>query len=264
MYIYGSIGYSIFKNCNNKNIIIFSDKHDDLKKCDNKKPIKISTWLKNKINSSKILLEEIDRKNNLNLEELFPLAEHTKELKELYLQNNDKIVPIDIRLLLIPFNIILYNDINIKLYKYIEIINMFFSLKSTLIKLKCYNYDYLNNSKLGYHFIYIKKEYYNFIIKYKKYLNNNIYDLNINELNNDINILLDSIMEWYICANLFEYDNYSIIIHIGLFHAEKIIYFLNNLYKCFYEKKYGINKIIEINKDNEDCVYISSEHNLLF
>ncbi len=240
--------------------------HDNLQQCKDNNYINISTWLKNKLNTSKILLEEVN-KNNIILKELWGNAKHTQELKKLYFENSDKIIPVDIRYILIPFSIELYinDNINIKLCKYIKDINNFFSLKLNILKLNCYNLKYLINNQIGDHFLFIKKNYKKFIIKYKKFLNNNLYDLNILELIKDINILLDNIMEWYICACLFEYNNNSIIIHVGLAHSEKIIYYLNNFYNCFYEKEYGINKLINSKNGNENgCLFLPIKYNILF
>ena len=100
--VYGAIGFTLLtNNNNNNNVIIFSDMHDKLEKC--KEYINISDWLKNKINTSKILLEEVDRNNN-EFFELWKSSEHTQNLKNLYLNNINNIKAIDIRPIMIPFN----------------------------------------------------------------------------------------------------------------------------------------------------------------
>jgi hypothetical protein len=78
--LYGSIGYTILNNNqNDKKILIFADMHDKLKKCDNY--TKMADWMKGKFNKSKILLEEVNRKN-IYLKELWLKGEHTQELKK--------------------------------------------------------------------------------------------------------------------------------------------------------------------------------------
>jgi len=56
--IYGTIGYSIYKNKYNKKIIVFADMHDTLPDCNNKF-IKLSDWLIKKMKTCKVLIEEI-------------------------------------------------------------------------------------------------------------------------------------------------------------------------------------------------------------
>lgn len=265
--IYGTIGYTYLTNNNNvNNIILLSDMHDKLEKCNDY--IKISDWLKKKIKSSIILLEEVDREENSNLKELWTLAEHTQELKNIYLENNKIIEPIDIRPLLILFNWELcennnkdYN--NYELYKYLDLIDTFFCLKNEycIKKLKeKYTVDYLKLNNLGKHFLKIKNEYYIFLKKYKNYLYYTIYYLynnNILILEN-INDILNNIMEWYICAMINIYTNKSIIIHTGLYHSEKVLNLLKEYYNYNIINNSGINNLSLINTINKGCISISN------
>lgn len=54
-------------------------------------------------------------------------------------------------------------------------------------------------------------------------------------------------MEFYIILNIFkpQIDTKNIIIHTGLVHSEKIIYWLNNYYSYKIIEEKGINKIEE-------------------
>ena len=81
--IYGTIGYTVLKNPNTNNkIIILADMHDKLPECVNQ--TNISNWFESKINSSKILLEEVPR-DNVTLHELWSESPHTQNLKNLFL-----------------------------------------------------------------------------------------------------------------------------------------------------------------------------------
>lgn len=264
-YIYGSIGYTILK-LNYKKVIILSDMHDVLKPC-NKNEIFISKWLENKIlmNKSKILLEEVPNNHN-NLKLLWEESPHTNELKKLYLKKSHLIVGIDIRYLLIPFSLELINDINtdIYIYEYLKTVNDFFSL----IFYKLNNFKYfklinLKNTLIGRHFIKIKNNYKKFLLKYEKILNKKIVSTITSEFINDFNDILNDIIEWYTCACIFEYDNKSIIIHIGLYHAEKIINLLITIYNFKIINIYGINKIKETDHiiEHDGCVMLTDNIN---
>jgi hypothetical protein len=260
-YIYGSIGYTVLQ-FNNKKIIILSDMHDLLKPC-NKNEIIISKWLEKKIikKKSKILLEEVPI-NHDNLKILWQNSIHTNELKKLYIKYKDLITGIDIRVLLIPFSLELINEINtdITLYEYLKLINDFFSL--LFIELKKFNYYKLENLKkslIGKHFIIIKNNYKIFIKKYNKILNEKIKIIVDNDLLNNLNNILNDIIEWYTCACIFEFENNSIIIHIGLYHAEKIIDWLINIYNFKIINIYGINNILQTKNINEHngCIMLT-------
>ena len=93
-------------------------------------------------------------------------------------------------------------------------------------------------------------------------MNEKIYDLFINNKNilEEINDILSEIIEWYVCSLIVLYKNKSIIIHLGLAHSEKVIYWLvnNYLFKINYQQ--GINRIYEIDyKNMEGCINLSSD-----
>ena len=254
--IYGILGYSFLKkNLFNNYVLILSDMHDKMKYC-NKPFINISNWLSSKLDSSDILLEEVNN-NDSKLHSLWDSSIHTKQLKELFLNNSEIIHAIDIRPSLIPFSweILENNIINISLKEYLQIIDYFFI--NTKIN--------LSNNKIINHFNLIKKEYSKFklkLIKYNYYDRKiyNIYKNNINILDS-INTLLDNIMEWYTIYKLYK-SKKNVIIHTGLYHSEKILYLLLNLYKYKLVSQDGINKISQVEnnisqvENNSECISI--------
>ena len=161
IYLQGTIGYSIFINTiTNKKIIIFADMHDNLPPCPFNNSIKISTWLNNKINTAKILLEEVIRNDNMELEALWDNVEHTNDLKKLFLNNVNIIDAIDIRPYLIPFSwelIDKINNKNVKFKQYFFLLVDFFNLKSDFLS----NKSKFITSKLQYHLEYIIMIYFN-------------------------------------------------------------------------------------------------------
>lgn len=168
--IYGAVGYTILNHTKlNKYIIVFADIHTKLSDCCASSlekyticnQINIADWLKQKFNTSHILLEEITR-GNFQLEELWPLSNHIQDLKKLFLDNSNKIKPIDIRPFFIPFSWEVLNtlDKNTMLLKnYLKEIDNFFSIQNKyLIKiLDYYNYEKIKDINIGKHFLYIKK-----------------------------------------------------------------------------------------------------------
>lgn len=258
MNIYGAIGYTLLKNkqTNNK-IIILADMHDKLNFCNN--PILITEWFKKKINSSIILLEEVPRENLL-LSELWSNSIHTNLLKNLFLDNQDIIKPIDIRPLIILFSMEYYEENkNITLNEYLNKIHLFFKFENEYISknVNLYNELLIINSLLGNHFYKLKYiNYYIFLQKYKNKLNKLLIDIYDDELYYDFENLINNIMEWYICANIILHTNKSIIIHTGLLHSEKVINLLINIYNYTNIYSIGINKIKEIENINSGCVKI--------
>ena len=260
--IYGILGYSFLKkNLFNNYVLILSDMHDKMKYC-NKPFINISDWLSSKLDSSDILLEEVNNNNDSKLHSLWDSSIHTKQLKELFLNNSEIIHAIDIRPSLIPFSweilendIIENNIINISLKEYLQIIDSF------LIN----NKINLSNQKIINHLNLIKKEYNKFkfkLIKYNYYDRKiyNIYKNNINILDS-INTILDNIMEWFTIYKLYK-SKKNVIIHTGLYHSEKILYLLLNLYKYKLVSQDGINKISQVEnkinqvENNSECILI--------
>ena len=262
--IYGTIGYThLIHDNKKKDIIVYSDRHDSLQKCQDY--ITIGNYFKSKFKKSIILLEEVDRDENEDLKELWPLSDHTQELKNLYIKNNKIIEPIDIRPILINYSLsneiinkVNANDKKITLYQYLTLIDDFFSLKNTYCNKKLnefYTYDYLNKNMLGKHYLYIKKQYELFLNSYRELMYNQIDSFDIYTLNlleNSINKILDNAMEWYTCAIIYKYKK-PIIIHTGLYHSEKILNLLKIYYNYSIKNEFGINSMNELDS-NLGCI----------
>lgn len=269
--LYGTIGFTILKNNKTgKKIIIFADKHDSLPSCLNKTDI--STWIKTKIDSSKILLEEVPR-NTVNLQELWLGATHTQGLKKIYLENPQQINGLDIRPLLIPFSWELISDneiqYDITIIKYIERINNFFCVKDDYVQLHVKNYqvEKLKRTKLGKHFLAIKKIFLKILEKNSQFLKFKIKTVKIIkiELLEEINDILDQIMEWNICANIYQHMTKSIILHAGLAHSEKIVSLLIDYYNYSFLMEQGINKLsLVTNKNISGCVQLPTDMEMQF
>ncbi len=269
--IYGTIGYTLLVDPKtNKKIIILADMHDTLPQCINQ--TNVSDWFKSKFNSSKILLEEVPR-DNFSLTELWSNSPHTQNLKNLFLSNSNLIHAVDIRPYLIPFSWEILSDIKITnddsnslnydivLKTYLVKINNFFSMKEKyfLKHLPNYTLDNLPHTKLGKHFLLIKKKWKIFLENYNELLNNKIILIyqNNKRILEDISKLLDDIMEWYICACIQVFSDKSIILHTGLSHSDNVINWLTNHYEYVISESDGINSMDEIMfKPMSGCVKI--------
>jgi len=289
--IYGSIGY-VFLSTNNNDmpeyILLLADMHSQLTYCKDFK--KISEWFNSKFNKSNILLEEVPRINNMELKGLFEDADHTKELKELYLNNTNIINGVDIRPYLISFSWELLNDENkkVKLSEYLKLIDNFFIFKNEKIKEELgdiYSFEYIKNksiilrsklkfsecdivkllsenqeNRLNIHFSIVRCLFKKFKNKYKNYLNYTLYDILQNNKNilEEINYHLNNIMELYIILKIFSLkkNKKNIIIHTGLFHSEKILDWLNNIYNYNIISTNGVNSINNINNIVSGCLTI--------
>jgi len=260
IYLQGTIGYTIFTNNEtNKKIIVFSDMHDDLPPCPFTNSIKISKWFENKFKTSKLLLEEVIRTKDMELESLWDTSEHTNDLKILFLNNQNNIEAVDIRPSLISFSweiVEKSENKHIKLKKYFNEIVNFFNLKSDFMQNKLY---IINNIILK-HFNKIRKKFYNYLITNKYLLNKTILHIYINHQNilEDFNIILNDCMEWYICILIEIYKKKTIMIHAGLYHTEKV----NKLLKFFYNHneiyKRGINYLNDSIRDKYLCQPINN------
>jgi hypothetical protein len=263
-YINGIIGYIYLINKqNNIHILLFSDNHSSEKYCENNS-IFISDFLETK--KSKILLEEVPRMNN-ELIELWD-TKHNQKLKNLYLKNNNNIDGVDIRPLLVPFSLKILEKPNLIIDKkylnsiqimtvseYLKLLTSFFDLK--------HNYFIENLGEYYKNDILLNELNIKFTNIYKQYLNTNIIiseviNKNKNFIDN-IDDILSSIMEWYIIAKIFFYNNNQkinkFIIHTGLYHS-------TNVNKILIEK-YGFNKIhsnglvdININSIENNCILL--------
>ena len=272
--IYGTIGY-VFLIKGSQKIIILADQHDTLPECENK--INVGQWFKKKINTSKILLEEVPREDN-KLIELWQTSPHTQELKNLYLDNPKMIPGMDIRPFMIPFSWEVLEQINepdnnydIDMIEYFKEIDNFFSMQHTFVisNISNYNVNILKDTLLGKHFLMLKNKYNNLLelLNQKNLLNQQIRFLNTNHNNLLIliNNLLDDIMEWYIFAQINLYYDKSIIIHAGLAHTEKIIKLLQEHYNYEIKKQQGVNNLNESKKEPRNgCIQVSENIDELF
>jgi hypothetical protein len=263
IYLNGSIGYTLLIK-NNIKILILADMHSNLPYC-KKDGIFISDWFKNKYNS-KILLEEVPRVGPV-LKELWPSSPHTQKLKEEYIKNSHIIQGVDIRPLLIPFSWELaYDDYtpSINLKEYLELINLFFTLKLDFIKndLKhIYSEEFFKKKKLGKHFLILKRIIIRLIKKNKIYLDKDIKDVikNNKKLLQQINNILSDIMEWYIIAKIYQGINEnktSFIIHAGLAHTTNIINLLKNYYNYKIINDFGRTNMHNLNIESTGCLHL--------
>ena len=252
MIISGSIGITILKkeyNGKNKYILLFSDKHAEVLYCDDV-TITISDFLKENMAKHQVLLEEVPRTNNIELEQLWSGSEHTMNLKDLYLENKYLIIPVDLRPLILPvsYEIIDMNRndfLEFTMGEYLFNLDLFFNLKGEIFNR--YFTPLVNNleiRKTGINKFFMRM--YNDYLKIKRkvkrdrtviyYLDNNIYLLN------DIDDIYSNIIEFYTLLQIFQTYDLSII-HMGLYHSSSILNCLKN--DCNFEILYqnGKNQI---------------------
>lgn len=286
IFISGTIGYIHLENVENQ-ILLLSDNHSSEQYC-TKNSQCISDWLLTK--NSKILLEEVPRTEGSKLLALWK-SKHIQQLKEIYLKQNldeNQIEAIDIRPLLIPFNLDIFTIDNIDKLKidnmfkiknidkeYIEYINIIDYLKilDSFFKLEhkyfiknigtVYICIYTDNKEINKHFFELKNS---FIDLKKQY--DNVLD---EKFKDKIDELLNKIMEWYTIAKIF-YNNkfgiYKFIIHAGLFHTTNLNKILIDSYGY---KKINSDGIIDFENikdddkiDDDNCLRIPSHVNNQF
>jgi len=261
--IYGSIGYTLLYNKNY--ILILADDHSNLPHCQNY--YKISDWLKNKSNKNYILLEEVPR-GDFKLQELFLDSEHSQDLKQLFLNNSKSIFGLDPRPYLIPFSINFKNDYDFILKDYLCSFEEFFNFKNDFFKKElkeAYNKEYIKKSKLRIQFGFIKREYDTFKNDNKLLMNTNLKKIDDNILYKT-NEVLDNIMEFYIICKIYSLSDKNIIIHAGLSHTDKVIFWLNKLYGYKIINQKGVNSIKEVinTKLKDGCISIPNIINKYF
>lgn len=261
--ISGTIGYTFLKNLDkNQVILVLSDKHDKIIGCSTEsESSEISDWIEENLNSSKILLEEVPREKVV-LEELWGNSPHTQNLKNLFLHNPEKIRPVDIRPYLIDFSWELINSnpsYNLKLIKYFRELDNFMALKNNFVQsiLSNYNVEFLINTSLGSHFLFIKNKYKLFVYKNKQFLKIDLMDVYNNNIDilEDFNDLLNDTMEWYICACIQLY-NKPIVLHTGLAHSEQVVKLLMQYYNYQMIESNGINKLNDANAKQIGCIQL--------
>ena len=281
MFISGSIGYIHLKNVDNQ-ILLLSDNHSSKNYCTRNSQF-VSDWLLTK--NSKVLLEEVPRDKDSELLELWKTSEHIQKLKEIYLKQNineEQIEAIDIRPLLIPFNLDIFkidniDNIdkeyiekiqNINIINYLKSLDSFFELKHEYFIKNIGNvYININNEQLKNHFLKIKDNYDNL----KKQYDNNVLVKNIDEkFKNKLDELLSSIMEWYTIAKIFYNNELGInkfIIHAGLFHTTNLNNILIDLYGYEEINSNGIidfDNIKDDDNDDDNCLKIPFSVNSQF
>lgn len=260
--IYGTVGYTYMGNGYNK-LLVLVDVHSQLSYCENK--IDMSDWLKNNMNFTNVLLEEVPR-DGVELNELWSESDHTQKLKNLFLQNSNLIHAIDIRPYLIPFSwelCDLKND-NITFKDYLNKINIFFKLEDEYFKKNLslvYDEKYLmKNIHLGKHFLDLHILFDKYKEKHMNHMEKNICDLvkEDRSIFEEFNSILDSIMEWFAIAKMFQlkFNKKNVIIHTGLYHSDNIRNKLIELYNYKIIDIDGINTIkdIENNKNYSGCI----------
>tara|TARA_B100000768_G_C11283413_1_gene380202 strand:- start:3478 stop:4293 length:816 start_codon:yes stop_codon:yes gene_type:complete len=263
----GAIGITILsKNMNDKikKIYIFADNHNKDKYCSYNFSTgnNIKKFLDKKISkSNQILLEEVERIESQELKELWSENKHTVELKNLYLNNPNKIIPIDIRqyLYIVSWELLDSSeerDKNITLSNYLQNFEKFFNLEDVIPPLK----NKLGNikfKKTG-----ISNYFKNLKNIFTKIKTNKILDQKIIELKKknqgilkSIDDLASKIMDWYTIVCIFNTYNPTYL-HAGLYHTSNIINLLVNDFQFNIYYKYGDTNIDSIT-DSDSCIEIS-------
>lgn len=237
-YVRGAIGYTILKSKKNK-IMVIADMHDIKEKCGD---MFISDWLKRQENF-KLLLEEVPP-SDVNLKELWGDADHTRKLRELYLNNIEKIVGLDIRGELLKFSWELLKDMYfppITLQDYLIYFEQFFNFEHEFFLKdipEIYNKDILLDEDVR-----MSIQFQSCLNKYKKFKTKHydlmeksvqeIYETN-KEILEEINFMSNMIMEFYTIMQVYKLSLTGVnrfIIHKGLFHTSNIVNWLRQLYE---------------------------------
>lgn len=273
MLLSGSVGYTLLQN-NNKYVLVFSDIHDDVSYCQSNKSLDMSDFLNSRSSNSQILLEEANR-DNVKLQELWPTSDHTQKLKLLAINNPDEIIPVDIRpkLILFSWELIDKNKElqNIKLKKYLELINNFFNKSSQLyidlFEKEINKMNKENHQEIFLFFNTVREDYIQFLTNNKNLLNLNL--IKIKNTNIDIldyiNNLCSFIMEWYIIILIYNNKKNSIV-HVGLIHSNRLIDILIKIYKFKKISEKGINlfeQTLFINKPSS-CILLPNNIKNIF
>ena len=235
-YLSGATGYTILSR-NNKVILLLADIHDGVNYCNRNQPhIKISDFLKKKKNNSQILLEESINDTDLNLTDLWPNADHTRQLKILK-ENHKNVIPTDIRPYLIPFSwqlvessvnsqsasaINKYKELSIN--KYLFYFSEFFKYRGKAYKrfiLPYYEFIENNDRQILINIFSSIKNL--FITLFKKYENLTLSQILKKDKNymHSIDNINSLIMEYYILLLIFS-DKRDSIIHTGLAHSSRL------------------------------------------
>lgn len=276
-YISGSVGYTLLER-NNEYILVLADIHDGVKYCYIDSPIMIAKWLQQKSAKSSILLEELLREN-YNVSDLWPNAQHTKELKQLN-QIDNRIIPVDIRPSLLPFSWEIV-DMNKELgkttlFNYIKQLEDLFNVNSDFynkyikeqVHMMEINQSRYKDSKvtpqvhyneIKHIFNQFKEDTFNLMDKSITY----IIKTNVSILER-INNIISMLMEWYVILLIFN-DVKNIIIHVGLAHSSRLILFLTKVYRYKIIEQSGINTIDDVNTSVPSaCIKTSNAINAIY
>ena len=255
--ISGIVGFTLLKYNNNKEdlyLLLCADIHDGVSYCKDN-GFMIAEFLNSKSKNNIILLEELlNTESKINVKALWPNSKHTQELKYLK-DDNDRVIPVDIRPYLVPFSWELMRDNNklgdITLGNYLLPLENFFNKSSnfylSLIKDKVQLMKEIQSRQTGsklspqVHFNEINSLFEDFKKEQKELMNTMIIKLS-HKLLERINNLISLIMEWYIIL-LIHNNSKNIIIHCGLVHNERILNLLTKVYRFVIIKENGINRV---------------------
>ena len=259
--VIGAVGYTILDNDKIK-IMIIADMHDVTEKCGD---IFISDWIKKQKNF-KLLLEEVPQ-TDIKLKELWGSSPHTTKLRQLYLDNYDKIIGLDIRGELLKFSWELLKEMKfpeITLDEYLEYIRLFFQIKHPFFLKnipEIYNESILlakESRKIRKHFEHCKKKFETYIDENKTLLKEKVQDIykTNKKVLEQINSLLNEIMEFYTCMELYKQcllNNNKFIIHKGLFHTSNLLVWFTNLYGFNIIDNSGLTEFDKIDEKHNGC-----------
>jgi len=261
--ISGAIGLTILKRSINnieKKVFIFSDNHSNENYCNNsfKNSFNIKTLLDKKKYTSQVLLEEVKRNKKSELKELWSESEHTVELKNLYLDNPDTIIPIDIRqyLYVVSWELLNTKTKKLTMREYLERFISFFDYQNNIPDLtNLMDKIIFKTTGVAKYFNLMKKDFNNIIKQFD--INETIVN-HINKYDKRFLLMIDDIasmiMDWYTIINIFttKKDTY---IHAGLFHTSNIIQILVDNFNFTISYQSGTNDINNHN-DIKSCVNI--------
>ncbi len=263
MLLSGSVGYTLLEKTNKK-VLILADIHDGVSYCE-RDSVMIDSWLSSKTNDNDVLLEEVLREE-FKLGDLWPSSVHTGRLKKLN-QDNKKIIPVDIRPLLIPFSWeLLFNDVNNKIGKmplknYLMALDHIFNLRGSKL-MKQYIAPQVKQLRekadektigiLLAHFEEMKAIYLEYRARNKKYLDKSIFEIFMQDkkILENINEMTSMLMEWYILLIILNSKRNSIM-HLGLAHSNRVLDFLVEIHEFKILKTNGVNKISEAIHDSD-------------
>ena len=202
--------------------------------------------------------EEVKRNKKSELKELWSTSEHTVELKNLYLDNPDTIIPIDIRqyLYVVSWELLDTKTKKLTMREYLERFISFFDYQNNIPDLtKLMDKIIFKTTGIAKYFNLMKKDFNNIIKQFD--INETIVN-HINKYDKRFLLMIDDIasmiMDWYTIINIFttKKDTY---IHAGLFHTSNIIQIIVDNFNFTISYQSGTNDINNHN-DIKSCVNI--------